>query len=65
MIPIVPQSDKDKLGVWNKYRFVVMFDGDGWKGAEKWNNIEEEMRGGWCSSNTIPLYEGDVKHFDL
>ena len=41
---LVTQSDMDKLGAWKKYHFNVMFVGDDWKGTEKWNKIEEEMR---------------------
>jgi glycerol-3-phosphate cytidylyltransferase len=40
----VPQENMDKLAAWEKYRFDVMFVGDDWKGTEKWNAIESELK---------------------
>ncbi|MBQ9864518.1 MAG: adenylyltransferase/cytidyltransferase family protein [Bacteroidales bacterium] len=40
----VPQVNMNKMEAWEKYRFNRMFVGDDWKGTEKWNKIEEEMR---------------------
>ena len=40
----VPQVNMNKMEAWEKYHFNRMFVGDDWKGTEKWNRIEEEMR---------------------
>ena len=40
----VPQVNMKKMEAWEKYHFNRMFVGDDWKGTEKWNRIEEEMR---------------------
>ena len=40
----VPQENMNKMEAWQKYHFNRMFVGDDWKGTEKWNRIEEEMR---------------------
>ena len=42
---VVPQTDyADKIGAAKKYGIDVMFVGDDWKGTEKWNRIEEQLR---------------------
>ena len=41
---VVPQENMDKLFAWEKYRFDVMFVGDDWKGTEKWNSIEAQLK---------------------
>jgi len=41
---VVSQENMDKLAAWKKYQFDVMFVGDDWKGTEKWNNIEIELK---------------------
>lgn len=40
----VPQYNMDKMEAWRKYHFNRMFVGDDWKGTEKWNRIEAEMK---------------------
>ena len=40
----VPQYNMNKMEAWQKYHFNRMFVGDDWKGTDKWNKIEEEMR---------------------
>lgn len=40
---VVPQYDMDKLAMWQKLRFDVMFVGDDWHGTEKWNAIEAQL----------------------
>ncbi len=40
----VPQYNMNKMEAWEKYRFNKMFVGDDWKGTDKWNKIEEEMK---------------------
>lgn len=42
---VVPQTDyADKLGAAKKYGINVMFVGDDWKGTEKWNLIEQQLK---------------------
>lgn len=41
---VVTQENMDKLGAWKKYHFDVMFVGDDWKGTDKWNKIEAELK---------------------
>lgn len=41
---VVTQENMDKLGAWKKYHFDVMFVGDDWKGTEKWNKIEADLK---------------------
>ena len=42
---VVPQTDyDDKIGAAKKYGIDVMFVGDDWKGTEKWNRIEQELK---------------------
>ncbi|MBQ3424568.1 MAG: adenylyltransferase/cytidyltransferase family protein [Oscillospiraceae bacterium] len=42
---VVPQTDyQDKLSAAKRYGIDVMFVGDDWKGTEKWNRIEEQLR---------------------
>ena len=40
----VPQVNMNKIEAWEKYHFHKMFVGDDWKGTDKWNKIEDEMR---------------------
>ena len=40
----VPQSDMDKKAAALKYNADVMFVGDDWKGTEKWNRIEADLK---------------------
>ena len=41
---VVTQEDMNKFGAWEKYHFNVMFVGDDWKGTDKWNKIEADMK---------------------
>ena len=40
---VVPQSDKNKRGAWEKYHFNKMFVGSDWKGTPQWKNFEEQF----------------------
>ena len=40
---VVPQDSMDKLEVWKKLKFDVMFVGDDWKSTDKWNLYEEQF----------------------
>ena len=41
---VVPQESMDKMNMWSKLKFDVMFVGDDWQGSGKWVNIEEEFK---------------------
>lgn len=42
---VVAQTDySDKIGAAKKYGIDVMFVGDDWKGTEKWNVIEQQLK---------------------
>ena len=41
---VVTQENMDKLEAWKKYHFDVMFVGDDWKGTDKWDKIEAELK---------------------
>ena len=40
----VPQENMDKIAACKKYNAEVIFVGDDWKGTDKWNKIEEELK---------------------
>lgn len=40
---VVPQTDKNKFGAWEKYHFNKMFVGSDWKGTPQWDKFEEEF----------------------
>lgn len=35
---------RDKLKLWELYKFDVVFIGDDWKGTERWNHFEEVLK---------------------
>lgn len=40
---VVIVDELDKLKVWNKLHFSIVFIGDDWKGSERWNQTEIEL----------------------
>lgn len=40
---VIPQESMDKLEVWDKVKFDIMFVGDDWYETEKWQVIEQEF----------------------
>lgn len=40
----VPQLNMNKMEAWEKYHFNKMFVGDDWKGTDKWNKIEADLK---------------------
>jgi glycerol-3-phosphate cytidylyltransferase len=40
---VIVQEDMDKLSMWKKLKFDLIFVGDDWKGTDKWNNYEKEF----------------------
>lgn len=44
----------NKVEIWKQKKFDVVFIGDDWKGTERWNQTEEELRD-VCGVNVIYL----------
>lgn len=40
---VVPQTDKNKIGAWQKYHFNKMFVGSDWKDTIQWKEYEKEF----------------------
>ena len=40
---VVPQTSKNKLDAYKKYKFDKMFVGSDWKGTPQWKHYEEEF----------------------
>jgi glycerol-3-phosphate cytidylyltransferase len=40
---VVPQTDRDKVAAFKKYKFDVMFVGDDWKGDKLFMDVELEL----------------------
>ena len=40
---VVPQVDKNKMAVWQKYHFNKMFVGSDWQGTAVWDGYEKEF----------------------
>ncbi|KAA6326553.1 Glycerol-3-phosphate cytidylyltransferase [termite gut metagenome] len=38
---VVPQIQNNKLEMWKKFQFNIIFVGDDWKGTQEWNEYEE------------------------
>ena len=41
---VVLQDDLDKVKAWDKYHYDVLFVGSDWKGTDKWNKYEAELK---------------------
>ena len=41
---VVPQESMDKMGMWKKLKFDVMFVGDDWYKSEKWKSMKMILR---------------------
>jgi glycerol-3-phosphate cytidylyltransferase len=40
----IPQDSMDKMAMWEKIKFDIMFVGDDWHKTEKWKKIEKEFK---------------------
>ncbi|NVN97989.1 MAG: adenylyltransferase/cytidyltransferase family protein [Geobacteraceae bacterium] len=40
---VIPQETMDKMEMWSKIRFDVMFVGDDWYKSEKWHQLEAQF----------------------
>jgi len=41
---VIPQNSMDKLEMWHKIKFDVLFVGDDWYNTEKWKDLEEKLK---------------------
>jgi glycerol-3-phosphate cytidylyltransferase len=41
---VVPQDSMDKMDMWNRLKFDVMFVGDDWYKTEKWDKFERDFK---------------------
>jgi glycerol-3-phosphate cytidylyltransferase len=41
---VIPQNSMDKLEMWHKIKFDVMFVGDDWYNTDKWKDLEEKLK---------------------
>lgn len=41
---VVPQENMDKIAMWEKLKFDIMFVGDDWYASEKWDKLEQDFR---------------------
>ena len=39
----ITTETRDKITLWKKYHFDIVFIGDDWKGTDRWNTIEKEL----------------------
>ncbi|MCR4720050.1 MAG: adenylyltransferase/cytidyltransferase family protein [Firmicutes bacterium] len=49
---------RDKMKLWEKYHFDVIFIGDDWKGTERWNNFEKVLAKIGVAVEYIPYTQG-------
>ena len=40
---VVPQRDMNKMDMWEKIKFDVMFVGDDWHGTSKWKKLDSDF----------------------
>jgi len=41
---VIPQETMDKMEVWKKIKFDVMFVGDDWYKTDKWESLEKQFK---------------------
>jgi len=54
----VINDTRDKIELWKKYHFDVVFIGDDWKGTERWNNFEKVLAELGVKVEYIPYTKG-------
>jgi glycerol-3-phosphate cytidylyltransferase len=40
---VIPQDTMDKMEIWRKLKFDIMFVGDDWYQSDKWKQLEEQF----------------------
>mgnify|MGYP001340897201 CR=1 FL=1 len=41
---VVPQNSMDKMDMWKRVKFDIMFVGDDWYATKKWGDLDKEFR---------------------
>ena len=55
---VVAQEDMDKVKMWRRLKFDVMFVGDDWLDTPKWQQFEAEFRENGVDIIFFPYYKG-------
>jgi glycerol-3-phosphate cytidylyltransferase len=55
---VVSQEDLDKLKMFKRLKFDIMFVGDDWMGNDKWNKIESQFKDQGVKIVYFPYYKG-------
>lgn len=55
---VVINDTRDKLILWDRYRFDAVFIGDDWKGTERWNGFEQVLGSVGTDVIYIPYTKG-------
>lgn len=54
----VINETRDKMELWKKHKFDVIFIGDDWKGTERWNKFEKQLATVGVRVEYIPYTQG-------
>lgn len=54
----VINETRDKMELWKKHKFDVIFIGDDWKGTERWNMFEKQLATVGVRVEYIPYTQG-------
>lgn len=55
---VVPQTNRDKIQAYEKYKFDIMFVGDDWKGNKLFNEVEEYLNKKGACVQYFPYTQG-------
>lgn len=55
---VVPQTDRDKFGAWQRLHFDVMFVGDDWKGSPLFSELEQRFEAVGVRIEYFPYTKG-------
>ena len=58
---VIPQESMNKKEVCEKYNVDVIFVGDDWKGTNKWNIIELELKDEICDCITCEISDSEIE----
>ena len=55
---VIPQENMDKLSVWKKLQFNIMFVGDDWYDSDKWNELDAIFKSNGVRISYFPYTKG-------
>lgn len=55
---VIPQTDRDKYGAWERVGFDVMFVGDDWKGSPLFDELEAKFNAVGVTIEYFPYTQG-------